>query len=70
MKGKMNIRTIICLVLTVMYALGLVLMLAKQMDLGLLLWGVSTVGGMGVLYYINKKEKAAKQAAEQEEGEH
>ncbi|MDO4739830.1 MAG: hypothetical protein Q4A66_04105 [Eubacteriales bacterium] len=66
----MNIRTIICLVLTVMYALGLVLMLAKQMDLGLLLWGVSTVGGMGVLYYINKKEKAAKQAAEQEEGEH
>lgn len=70
MKGKMNKRTIICLVLTVMYALGLVLMLAKQMDLGLLLWGVSTVGGMGVLYYINKKEKAAKQAAEQEEGEH
>lgn len=70
MKGKMNKRTIVCLVLTVMYALGLVLMLAKQMDLGLLLWGVSTVGGMGVLYYINKKEKAAKQAAEQEEGEH
>ncbi|MBQ3223144.1 MAG: hypothetical protein IJB41_05990 [Clostridia bacterium] len=68
MKGKMNKRMIACLVLTVMYAAGLVLMLAKQMEAGLLLWGVSTVGGMGVLYYIKKQEQAAKDAAE-EEGE-
>jgi len=69
MNGKMNKRTIACLVLTVMYAVGLVLMLAKQMELGLLLWGVSTVGGMGVLYYIKKQEKAAQQAAEDTEKE-
>lgn len=69
MKGKMNARTLACLVLTVMYFIGLVLMLAGSLQTGMLLWGVSTVAGMGVLYYIKKQEKAAQEAAEEEKGD-
>lgn len=66
MKGKMNAKTVACLVLTVMYFAGLVLMLCGNMQAGGLLWAVSTVSGMGVLYYIKKQEKAAQEAAEEE----
>jgi len=69
MKGKMNAKTIACLVLTVMYFAGLVLMLCGNLQSGGLLWGISTVAGMGVLYYINKREKAAREAEEQEKGD-
>lgn len=71
MKKKWNARTVICLVLTILYFAGLLLMLTGSMSQGVLLWGVSTVAGMGVLYYIKKQEKAASEARKDEsEGEH
>lgn len=69
MKGKMNGRMIVCLVLTVMYAAGLIAMLCGNMQLGGFLWGFSTVIGMAVLYHINKMDKAAREAQENEKGE-
>lgn len=70
MKAKWNARTTVCLVLTILYFGGLALMLTGQLSQGVLLWGVSTVAGMGVLYYIKKQEKDAReQQNEEDEGD-
>ena len=66
---KRNARLLICLVLTLMYAVGLVLMLLKKTEWGLLLWAVSTVASMGVLYLIKKRDAAQEQSKE-DRGEH
>lgn len=71
MKGKANRRMIACLVLTLMYVAGLILMLMKNLQWGLVLWAASTVAGMGVLYHIKKQDaaEAERRAEEEERGE-
>ena len=44
------------------YIAGMVLMLAGQFSLGMMLWVISTVGGIGILYYGKQKRKRAEEA--------
>ncbi len=67
MQNKWNARTIACLVLTILYFLGLILMLTGSLVAGVALWGASTVAGMGVLYYIKKQDKEKQE--QEEKGE-
>lgn len=52
-----NVRTGIGIALTALYAAGLVLLCIGLTAAGLGLWGISTVGGMGFLWYCRKREK-------------
>lgn len=57
MKTKWNLRTTVCLVLAILYVLGLVFLLTGRPGGGLALLGISTVAGMGVLYLVRKNDK-------------
>ena len=57
---------VVAIVLVALYAIGLVAMLASRVQLALILWVISTLGGIGLLYWIrttNKREDAASQDA-------
>ena len=60
-----RLRAAAALVLVVLYAAGLVLMLASQVKLALTLWVVSTLGGIGLLLWI-KTEKDRAEAEKQD----
>ena len=55
------------ILLVVLYAAGLVAMLTSRVQLALILWVVSTLGGIGLLYWIHtmnkRREDAEKSAA-------
>lgn len=63
-----RLRAVAALVLVALYAVGLVEMLAGQVRLASILWVVSTLGGIGLLYWMRtvtrRKEEAAKAEAE------
>ena len=61
-----KIRIGICIVVTVLYFAGLVCMLCRNTGLGVLLWGISTVAGMGVLFYVQRLEREKREAEEME----
>lgn len=48
-------KTIIGVVLTLLYVVGLVFMFMRQMGIGLSLWVISTVGGIFFLWYTRQK---------------
>ena len=54
------------LALVAMYILGLVAMITGRVQLALILWVVSTLGGIGLLYWMRtvtrRKEEAEKAA--------
>ena len=54
-----RLRAAAALVLVVLYAAGLVLMLASQVKLALTLWVVSTLGGIGLLLWIKTEKDRA-----------
>ena len=57
---------VVAIVLVALYAIGLVAMLTSRVQLALILWVISTLGGIGLLYWIrttNKREDAASQDA-------
>lgn len=59
-----RLRAAVALVLVALYAAGLVLMLASQVRLALILWVVSTLGGIGLLYWLKtlkEREEAARE---------
>jgi len=61
-----RLRAIAAMVLVLLYILGLVAMLAGRVQLALILWVVSTLGGIGLLYWIrtmNKRKEDAEKAA-------
>lgn len=58
-----RLRGAAALVLVVLYAAGLVAMLASNVQLALILWVVSTLGGIGLLYWIKTVKKAEEEAA-------
>ena len=65
---KRALRSVISLALVAMYVLGLVAMLTSRVQLGLILWVVSTLGGIGLLYWIKTAEKNRKLREEAERG--
>ena len=59
-------RAVAAIVLVALYAAGLAAMLASKVQLALILWVVSTLGGIGLLYWIrtmNKRREDAEKAA-------
>lgn len=62
-----RLRTAASLVLVALYFIGLVAMMTFSFQTGLILWVVSTLGGIGLLYWIHtvrKREEALSKAAE------
>lgn len=63
-----KLRAVTALALVALYIAGLILMLAGQVQLASILWVVSTLGGIGLLYWMRtvtrRKEEAAKAEAE------
>ncbi len=63
-----KLRAATALALVALYIAGLILMLAGQVRLASILWVVSTLGGIGLLYWMRtvakRKEEAAKAEAE------
>lgn len=67
-----RLRSITALVLVALYIAGLIAMFMSQVQLGLILWVVSTLGGGGMLYWLHTRnkhrEEAAKAQGEPEDG--
>lgn len=66
-----RLRSVGAIILVAMYIAGLVAMLASRVELALILWVASTLGGIGLLYWMRtvtrRREEAGK--AEQDKGE-
>ena len=65
----LNPRSILCLLIVLLYAVGLVLMLAGSFTSGASMWAVSTIAGALVLVVKYKQDKRAADEAEVEEDE-
>lgn len=65
----LNPRSILCLLIVLLYAVGLVLMLAGSFTSGASMWAASTIAGALVLVVKYKQEKRAADEAEVEEEE-
>lgn len=65
----LNPRSILCLLIVLLYAVGLVLMLVGSFTSGASMWAVSTIAGALVLVVKYKQEKRAADEAEVEEEE-
>ena len=63
-----GVRTAVALILVAMYAAGLVAMLASQVRLALILWVVSTLGGIGMLYWLHTVKKRSDASAGDDPG--
>ena len=65
------LRSTVSLLLVAMYVAGLVAMLTSRVQLGLILWVVSTLGGIGLLYWIKTRDKnrKAQEEAARDKGE-
>ena len=61
------LRSTVSLLLVAMYVAGLVAMLTSRVQLGLILSVVSTLGGIGLLYWmrtVTKRKEEAEKAAQ------
>ncbi len=61
-----KLRAAASLILIGLYAAGLVCMFANAFQTGLILWVISTLGGIGLLYWIRTMERRAEDAAKRE----
>ena len=52
-----RLRVTAALILVVLYVLGLIAMVAFSFQTGLILWVISTLGGIGLLYWIRQVDK-------------
>ena len=66
---KLNLKTLICLALVVLYVAGMLLLLFGSVTAGILLWSASTVGGLFALWYIRSTEKKEEPKREEEKDE-
>ena len=57
-----RLRSITALVLVALYIAGLIAMFMSQVQLGLILWVVSTLGGGGMLYWLHTRNKRREEA--------
>ena len=65
----LNPRSILCILIVLLYAVGLVLMLAGSFTSGASMWAVSTIAGALVLVVKHHQEKRAADEARVEEDE-
>ena len=69
-KKSGSLRMTVCITLAIFYIASLVLLIMRETQAGLLCLSVSTVCGMGVMFYLNAKNRekeADQQDAESEE---
>lgn len=64
-----RLRAIVALILVLLYILGLVAMLAGRVQLALILWVVSTLGGIGLLYWMHTVTRRREEAEREARGE-
>ena len=67
-----RLRAIAALILVALYIFGLVAMLTSRVQLALILWVVSTLGGVGLLYWmrtVTKRKEEAEKAAQGEKAQ-
>ncbi len=65
-----SLKNIVCIVLVIFYIAGMLCMFLNNFPLGFPLFTLSTLGGMGVLYYIKRQEeKAALEKLAKENGD-
>ena len=60
-----RLRAALALVLVALYILGLAAMLTSRVQLALILWVISTLGGIGLLYWmrtVNRRKEEAEKA--------
>ena len=65
-----RLRSVLCLALVALYFIGLIFLMTGLFYAGVVFWAVSTVGGIGLLYYIRTTEKtqeAVNEALKEEE---
>ena len=62
-----KVRSVLAILLVALYIAGLVAMLASQVRLALILWVVSTLGGIGLLYWIRTMDQRAEDAKKREQ---
>ena len=60
--NKNIVRTALSFVIIALYVAGLIAMFAGRARLGIDLWVVSTLGGIGLLYWIHEMKKRAEDA--------
>ena len=63
-----KLRSVTALALVALYIAGLIAMFMSQVQLGLILWVVSTLGGGGMLYWLHTQNKR-REEAEKAQGE-
>lgn len=66
--SMVNMRSAICLVLVGLYIVGMIFMIALSFRVGVILWVISTMGGIGLLYWVRTLEKRAEDAKAAAEG--
>ena len=59
-----TLRMVISLILIGCYFVGLVAMITFSFEIGLVLWVVSTLGGVCLLYWMRSLERRAAEAAD------
>ena len=64
-----RLRAIVALALVAMYILGLVAMMTGRVQLALILWVVSTLGGIGLLYWMRTVTRRREDAEREAQGE-
>lgn len=64
-----KLRAGVSLALVAAYVVGLIAMMTFSFQTGLILWVVSTLGGIGLLYWIHTEEKRAEALAKAEKGD-
>ena len=59
-----TLRAVVALLLIAAYIAGLIAMLTSNVQLGLILWVVSTLGGIGMLYWLHTLKKRSEATGE------
>ena len=65
----LNVRSILCMLIVLLYAIGLIVMLVGSFTAGASMWAVSTIAGALVLVVKHYQEKRAADEARVEEEE-
>lgn len=63
-----RVRAIVALMLVVLYIAGLIAMFVSSVQLGLILWVVSTLGGVGLLYWIHTMNERRQNNVQADDG--
>lgn len=65
--GRRAVRTVLSLILVGLYVVGLIAMMTFSFRAGLALWVISTLGGIGLLYWIHTADKRSGDASAADE---